>query len=66
MILDGISRYGAYFKGISVISELSTVWIAESLSNWDVSRRRGQDPAVFIYWAPLREIPSRIIGDLDP
>ena len=24
MILDGISRYGAHFKGISVISELPT------------------------------------------
>ena len=43
MIRDGISRYGALF----VISELPTVWIAESLSSWDISRRRDLGHAVF-------------------
>ena len=33
MILSGISRYGAYFKGISVISELETLCNAQSLSS---------------------------------
>ena len=39
---------GAHFKGISVISELQTFWIAESLSSWDISQRRGLGRAVFI------------------
>ena len=33
MILDGILRYETHFKGISVISELPTFGIAQSLSN---------------------------------
>ena len=52
MILDGISRYGANFKGISVISELAIFCNAQSLSNWDISRRRDLGRTVFMYWEP--------------
>ena len=42
MIMDVILRYGAYFKGINVISELPTVLFVESLSSLDIKRRRGR------------------------
>ena len=37
-ILDGMSRYGAYFEGIRVISESAIFCNAQSLSNWEISR----------------------------
>ena len=35
MILDEISRYGAHFEGISVISKLAIFCNAQSLSSWE-------------------------------
>ena len=41
MILDGISRYGAHLKSYLCDFESAIFCNAQSLSSWDISRRRG-------------------------
>ena len=52
MILVGISRYRAHFKGIGVISELAIFCNAQFLSSWDISRQSIRDSVAFMYWEP--------------
>ena len=50
---------GRNFIGISVISELPAFRIAQSLSSWDISRRRGIGRTVFIkYHSALENIKT--------